>query len=156
MNQPRTKAAAVVWKGKIIICGGLRKDNDLLKSVECYDPESGVWSEFDEMPTPRINHSLISHESKLILLGGFNGKEAVASVLELENPLEGNGRWKQLSTIKISCSWFAGLALDSALFVIGGDNDRDGKFFGPFLPYRCLHPSAVLIPQHFVDLLSSQ
>lgn len=49
MKCSRSHAAATVWKGKIIVCGGISGRNDILNSMECFDPESGVWSMLNDL-----------------------------------------------------------------------------------------------------------
>ena len=63
MGCVRSRAAAAVWNGKFIVCGGYH-DGDYLKSMECFDPESGVWTELSDMPTALVGHSRLSPMKK--------------------------------------------------------------------------------------------
>lgn len=121
MKYRRSQAAAEVWNGKFIVCGG-REDKNVLSTVECFDPESGVWTEMLDMPTPRSGHSLISYSDKLLLIGGYDGKMWLNSVLELSN-LKEIGDWNELSPMEHRRSYFTATVLGSELYIIGGRNE---------------------------------
>lgn len=110
----------MVHNGKFCISGGHGYGTDL-KSVECFDPESGVWTELTDMPTSLHSQSLISYENKLILVGGINGTSSANTVLELSN-LEENGTWKALPSMKDCRFDFSAAVLDNEVFVMGGWN----------------------------------
>ena len=157
MKYGRCDAAAAVCNGKIYICGGYGYGVDL-KSVECFDPESGVWTELTDMPTPRCFHSLVCYRNKLVVIGGWDGKQETTTVLELD-PLDENGQWKELSPLLSPISVFVGVVLGREIFAIDSDkvqifdgiNWRVGSSPSIIPDYL----SAVLVPQEFADRLSS-
>ena len=163
MKYARSYAAAAVDNGKFIVCGGLYGNS--LTSVECFDPESGIWTELNDMPTPLHYHSLVSYGNNLILMGGHDGKTQIHTVLELSN-LEGKGTWKELPPMKQPRDSFSATVLDHGIFVIGGSNgigkDLDkteifnGKSWreGPQLPNLCRGMPSIVIPRHLADILS--
>lgn len=71
MKYARHHAAATVWNGKIIVCGGRLREMRY-KSVECFDPENGVWTELPDLPIPLSSVSIVSYDDRLIVLGGFD------------------------------------------------------------------------------------
>lgn len=162
MKYRRAYAAAAVYNGRFIVCGGENQPGNYLTSVECFDPESGVWHELEDMPTPLYGPSIISDGQKLILMGGTDGNTPLNFVFELSNP-EITGKWKQLPPMKGSRSGFSAEILGNEIFVIGGWNGKcinQSEIFsgnswrdGPPLPYSCCLMSSVLIPQSFADLL---
>ena len=166
MKYGRCRAAAAVCNGKIYICGGWRDDGYIYilfekKSVECFDPESGVWTELTDMPTPRSDHSLVCYRNKLVVIGGWDGKEKTTTVLELD-PHEKNGQWKELSPLLYTSSVAA--VLGREIITISQSSDKVQIFnginwrVGPSFPLSPIFPSsssAVLVPQEFADRLCS-
>ena len=167
MKYGRFDAAAAVCNGKIYICGGIGDGYASLKSVECFDPESGVWTELADMPTPRFQHSLVCYRNKLVVIGGADGRRrGPTTVLELD-PLEENGQWKELSPFTSPISKPVGVVLGREIFAIGWYNttDRSTSVYifnginwrvGPSSPLNyCLPSCAVLVPPELADRLSS-
>ena len=167
MKYGRSDVSAAVCNRKIYICGGIGDDGYArLKSVECFDPESGVWTELTDMPTPRYDHSFVCYRNKLVVIGGWDGEGKTTTVLELDS-FEENGQWKELSPLTSPSFVSVAAVLGREIITIGWDNDRDTDveiFNGinwrvsPSFPLALeyyLPPSAVLVPQEFADRLSS-
>ena len=178
MKYPRFRAAAAVCNGKIVICGGIgdRNYKDFLSSVECFDPESGVWTELRDIaignPSPRYGHSLVSYKDKLILMGGRGKMPCLKSVMELD-PSKINGKWKGLPSLKYKCYDLMGATLDDKIYAIGGHGlyspltsryvtlervevlEKNGKTWqeGPDLPQYSSFSAALIVPQSFADNL---
>ena len=123
MNHPRSKAAAVIWKDKIVIGGGCFNDRKFHKNMECFDPESGVWSEWSDLPSPRLDHSLLWYDNQLIVMGGYDGEAIVDTVWALD-PLDANRKWKELPSMNYPASEFGGIILDNEIYAIGGKKTR--------------------------------
>lgn len=70
MKYARSDAAATVWKNKIVVCGGVGADDQILSTVECFDPKRGVWTELTAMPVPLWEHALVTYGNKLVVMGG--------------------------------------------------------------------------------------
>lgn len=158
MENPRSHAAAAVHSGKLIVCGGWN-GIDHLRNVECFDPESGIWTKMNDMPTPRWHHSLVSYGNKLILMGGHDDRRMANTVLELSN-LEEKGTWTELPPMKSSRSNFCARSLANEIVVIGGWNQAEVEIFdgeswrdGPPLPHEYWDMSCVVIPQPLADIL---
>ena len=163
MKYVRGWAAAAVCNRKIYICGGEGDDYVDLKSVECFDPESGVWTELTDMPTPRVEHSLVCYRNKLVVIGGWDEKQRTTTVLELD-PHEKNGQWKELSPLLYTSFVSVAAVLGREIFAISRKSDKVQIFNGinwrvgpsfPLPPIFPFLPSAVLVPQEFADRLSS-
>ena len=160
MTYPRTSAAAAVCNGKIIVCGGGGPNREVLDTVECFDPEGGLWVEFDNMPTPLAGHALVPYESAVVIIGPYRGRNnCVYSITEE------NGRPKQLRSMDCFCVNFAGVTLENEIFVMGGFDQQEEvldrvEIFngsrwikGPSLPYKCVSPAGVVIPRQYADFL---
>lgn len=165
MKYPRSKAAAAVHQGKIIVSGGRCCGREILSSVECLDPESGVWTELTQLPCRLCDHSLVSYGNQLILMGGCTQNLKITdSVLKL-SPLEENGRWKKLSPMEYGRAGVSGVTVEGEVFVFGGGGKSrpalrrveifDGKEWrdGPALPFKCSSPFSLIIHQHLANLL---
>ena len=53
MRQERVSAAAVTFEGKIFVMGGLDGDDNVLDTVEFYDPAQNRWLPFESMEGER-------------------------------------------------------------------------------------------------------
>ena len=145
---------------------------DRLKSIEVFDPESGVWTELlVNIPLAVSGHSLLSFENKLILIGGNNRRKKYREIFELD-PLEENGEWKERTTMKYLWTRFSAITFDKEIYVLGGygslsgfsDREIDevqilnGKYWrnGPILRFRgsCQYLSTIIIPQRLAAQLS--
>ena len=161
MKYARSSAAAAVWNGKFIVCGGRNGDKDYARSVECYDPESGIWTELNNTPLPVAGHSIVLYGNDLILLGGRNRDGYFSTVLEMN--LEGKGKWKELPPLRKPRSCFSATVVDNEIFVVGGWDEAEinktevfnGKSWqdGAYLPYGLQKTCSVIIPQYLADFL---
>lgn len=168
MNHPRANAAATAWNGKVIVCGGKNNDSELLKSVECYDSDGGVWIELANMPAPFNLPILLPYRDNLILSGARcseNSWNMGCHVLEM-NPLEKNERWKEGPPLRQTVS-VSGLGtiddnfyvIPNFLYVIPSAISPpyvlifDGQNWqrGPTLPCDIFFLFSVIIPQHLAD-----
>lgn len=53
MRYPRRGASAAVLDNKIFVAGGYTSESEVTKTVEMFDPVTGVWSLISEMCMPR-------------------------------------------------------------------------------------------------------
>ena len=157
MKYARAGASAAIWNGKVIICGGSDGCDEILNTVECFDPESSQWTLLTDMPTPLFGHSLVSYKNKLVVMGGQNGITALDSVMVLDS-LDGN--WQQLPSMKYPRMKFFAITLGSEIFAIGGNEKGqveifDGKEWrdGPCLPGNWEYPNCTIVPENLTDLL---
>ena len=71
MNSTRALAACAVFKGNIVVSGGLIEGLTTLKSVEVYDYSADEWKYMPSMVHGRSHHSLAATRNKLFAIGGF-------------------------------------------------------------------------------------
>lgn len=168
MKYPRTRAAATVWNEKIFISGGKGTGYlcEFLKSVECFDPESGVWTELADMPAPLHDHCLLTWRNKLVIMGGCFGAICTTAVAELDL-IQENGKWKP-GEKNPDVPMLGGVVLDGEIYALGGLDEMlvakrrveifDGERWrwAQSLPYVWEHSYCIIIPQHLADLLCKQ
>ena len=81
MMEVRDDAACAVFGGRIFISGGVKYNKQRvlynpqsLKTVEAYDHCLNKWSQIPDMIQGRHNHSLISIENRLYVVGGSSNQ----------------------------------------------------------------------------------
>ncbi|XP_078489923.1 uncharacterized protein LOC144746761 [Ciona intestinalis] len=60
MNIERSSFAACVAQNKIYVVGGLDSNKEVVKSVECYDPQTNMWSIVSETEVGLYSHSMVA------------------------------------------------------------------------------------------------
>lgn len=115
----RANAEAAVCNGKIIVCGG-DTGKKLVNSVECFDPESGIWTELAKMAAPLYWPVAFSRGNKLIVMGGHTTETFRGSAVWELDLLEDKAKWIQLKSTRYGCILFSGTALDNEIYIMGG------------------------------------
>ncbi|XP_033109486.1 kelch-like protein diablo isoform X2 [Anneissia japonica] len=101
MILPRTGASAAVFGREIYVVGGSVAAGDktaenMLKSVEIYNPERNDWRFGPELPEGRFNYSILTFNGSLYVFGGETDDESVdGKVWRLDT---GRFGWKQDKT----------------------------------------------------------
>lgn len=100
MLAPRSgHTATLLPDGKVLIVGGMRRNQDFYRSAELYDPSAGKFSPTGEMSIGRVGHAAILLQSgKVLIAGGWIGHGATDSA-ELYDPSTG----KFTSIAKMAC-----------------------------------------------------
>lgn len=90
MLEPRSShSATLLPNGKVLIAGGMRRNQQFYRSAELYDPTSGKFEPTGEMGMARVGHAAILLSSgKVLIAGGWVGHAATNSA-ELYDPLTG-------------------------------------------------------------------
>ena len=72
INQDRhSHTATRLLDGKVLVVGGFGEDFKILKSVEIYDPISGIWTIREDMNFPRAEHSTaLLKDGRVLVTGG--------------------------------------------------------------------------------------
>jgi len=90
MLSPRSgHSATLLPDGKVLIAGGMRRNQDFYRSAELYDPATGKFSQTGEMSIGRVGHAAVLLRSgKVLIAGGWIG-HAVTDSAELYDPSTG-------------------------------------------------------------------
>jgi Galactose oxidase, central domain/Kelch motif len=90
MIEPRSgHTATLLPDGKVLIAGGMRRNQDFYKSAELYDPATGKFRPTGEMNERRVGHvAVLLRSGKVLITGGFVGHDTTDSA-ELYDPASG-------------------------------------------------------------------
>jgi hypothetical protein len=90
MLEPRSgQTATLLPDGKVLITGGMRRNQDFYKSAELYDPATGKFQRTGEMSVGRVGHiAVLLRSGKVLVAGGWIGQEGTDSA-ELYDPTTG-------------------------------------------------------------------
>jgi len=90
MLEPRSgHSATLLPDGKILIAGGMRRNQDFYKSAELYDPATGKFTRTGEMNVARVGLiSVLLQTGKVLIAGGWIG-HGCTDEAELYDPATG-------------------------------------------------------------------
>lgn len=126
MLEPRSgQTATLLPDGRVLITGGMRRNQDFYRSAELFDPATGKFSATGEMQIARVGHAAVLLRSgKVLIAGGWIG-HGVTDEAELYDPATGKftvighmltGRGRPEAT----------LLRDGNVLITGGGGDNDG------------------------------
>jgi Kelch motif/Galactose oxidase, central domain len=82
-------SATLLPDGKVLIAGGMRRNQDFYKSAELYDPATGKFQPTGEMNQRRVGHvAVLLRSGKVLVAGGWVGNGGTDSA-ELYDPTTG-------------------------------------------------------------------
>ncbi len=90
MLEPRSgQSATLLPDGRVLIAGGMRRNQDFYKSAELYDPATGKFQLTGEMSVGRVGHvAVLLRSGKVLIAGGWVGQGGTDSA-ELYDPASG-------------------------------------------------------------------
>jgi Kelch motif len=90
MLEPRSgQSATLLTDGKVLIAGGMRRNQDFYKSAELYDPATGKFQTTGEMSVGRVGQiAVLLRSGKVLIAGGWVGQGGTDSA-ELYDPATG-------------------------------------------------------------------
>ena len=90
MLEPRSgHTATLLQDGKVLIAGGMRRNQDFYSSAELYDPATGKFEATSAMTVARVGHAAVLLRSgKVLVVGGWVGRGCTDSA-ELYDPATG-------------------------------------------------------------------
>ena len=78
MLEPRSgQTATLLPDSKVLIAGGMRRNQDFYKSAELYDPTTGRFQPTGEMAERRVGHIAVLLRSGKVLVAGEIGRAHV-------------------------------------------------------------------------------
>jgi Galactose oxidase, central domain/Kelch motif len=90
MMEPRSgHTATLLPNGKVLIAGGMRRNQDFYRSAELYDPVTRKFELTGDMHERRVSHiAVLLHSGKVLIAGGWVGHGCTSSA-ELYEPSSG-------------------------------------------------------------------
>jgi hypothetical protein len=91
MLEPRSgHSATLLPDGRVLIAGGMRRNQDFYKSAELYDPASGRFQRTGGMSVGRVGHiAVLLGSGKVLIAGGWVGIHSATDSAELYDPATG-------------------------------------------------------------------
>lgn len=126
MLEPRSgHSATLLPDGKVLIAGGMRRNQDFYKSAELYDPPTHKFQRTGEMAIGRVGHiAVLLRTGKVLIAGGWVGQDGTDSA-ELYDPATGKfAVISQMTTRRGRPS--ATLLPDGDVLITGGE-ERDNE-----------------------------
>ena len=130
MIEPRSgQTATLLPDGRVLIVGGMRRNQDFYKSAELYDPASGKFQLTGEMSIGRVGQvAVLLRSGKVLIAGGWIGSHSTTDSAELYDPAAGKFTViGKLTTRRARPS--ATLLNDGNVLLAGGD-DHDSPDAG--------------------------
>lgn len=139
MLSPRSgHTATLLPDGKVLVAGGMRRNQEFYRSAELYDPATGKFSPTGGMSIGRVGHAAVLLQSgKVLIVGGWIG-HAVTDSAELYDPSTG----KFTAIAKMVCKRgrpSAALLGNGDVLITGGADRPDGA--GGAATAELFHPA---------------
>lgn len=127
MLEPRSgHSATLLLGGKVLVAGGMRRNQDFYRSTELYDPANGKFQAAGEMNVARVGHAAVLLRSgKVLIVGGWAGHECTDSA-EVYDPAAGKFTMIARMTAKRGQPSATLLANGDVLVTGGTDRDTPG------------------------------
>lgn len=126
MLAPRSgHTATLLPDGRVLIAGGMRRNQDFYRSAELFDPASGKFQPTGEMLVARVGHAAaLLRSGKVLIAGGWIG-HGTTDEGELYDPATGKFSAIAHMTVKRGQPEMTLLG-DGNVLVTGGAGDNDG------------------------------
>lgn len=128
MLEPRSgHSATLLPDGKVLIAGGMRRNQDFCKSAELYDPATGKFQPTGKMNERRVSPvAVVLRSGNVLIAGGWIGHGCTNSA-ELYDPATGKFTSLQSKMISVRGDARATLLNDGDVLITGGsDHDSPG------------------------------
>ncbi|MFI5098118.1 MAG: Kelch repeat-containing protein [Candidatus Acidiferrales bacterium] len=127
MLEPRSgHSATLLQDGKVLIAGGMRRNQDFYRSAELYDPATGRFQETGQMNVARVGAAAVLLRSgKVLIAGGWVGHGCTDSA-EIYDPATGQFTVIAKLTTKRGRPNATLLANGDVLITGGADHDAPG------------------------------
>jgi Galactose oxidase, central domain/Kelch motif len=127
MLEPRSgHTATLLPDGKVLIAGGMRRNQDFYRSSELYDPASGKFSRSGDMTMARVGQAAVLLPSgKVLIAGGWIG-HGCTDTAELYDPATQKFAAMGKMTTRRGNPSATLLADGDVLIAGGGDHDSPG------------------------------
>ena len=125
ITTPYCLFAMTVLDDKLVIAGGITKNNEVVKQVLVLN--TGQWKDYSELPTARHSATAVGYHSMLIVVGGgikVEGQWTRVSTTELLDTT--NGCWYTCNNLPSPYQQMKAVIMNDKLYLLGGA-DKDFK-----------------------------
>lgn len=124
MLQARSShSATLLPNGKVLIAGGMRRNQDFYRSAELFDPITWRFQPTGDMTVARVGHiAVLLQSGKVLIAGGWVGKGCTDSA-ELYDP--NTGRFVEISRMTSRRGQPSATLLPNGDVLIAGGGDHD-------------------------------
>jgi energy-converting hydrogenase Eha subunit A len=116
MPTSRVGIGAAVVNNIIYVIGGGTGINNVVGTVEAYDPATNTWTTKAPMPTPRVDLGIATVNGKIYAIGGFNTN--ALNTVEEYNPV--TDTWTTKANMPTTRSQLSVTVLNGRIYAIGG------------------------------------
>lgn len=126
MLEPRSgHSATLLPDGKVLIAGGMRRNQDFYRSAELYDPATGKFQPTGEMSVGRVGHvAILLPSGKVLIAGGWVGQGGTDSA-ELYDPA--TGKFAVIAKMTVRRGRPSATLLANGDVLIAGGEERDNE-----------------------------
>jgi hypothetical protein len=126
MLEPRSgHTATLLPNGKVLIAGGMRRNQDFYSSAELYDPATGKFQFTGEMHQRRVGHvAVLLRSGKVLIAGGWVGGGGTDTA-ELYDPA--TGKFASISSMTARRGRPTATLLSDGDVLIAGGEERDNQ-----------------------------
>jgi hypothetical protein len=110
---------ATLSDGRVLVAGGLDRNNHAIASAELYDPTTGRWSSTGKMILARVQSTMTLLRDGTVLVAGGDGRSGLTKSAELYD--SATGRWSRTGSMGTArANHTATLLADGRVLVAGG------------------------------------
>jgi len=126
MLEPRSgHTATLLPNGKVLIAGGMRRNQDFYKSAELYDPATGKFQPTGEMSERRVGQiAVLLPSGRVLIAGGWVGQGGTDSA-ELYDPA--SGKFTPIAKMTMPRGRPSATLLTNGDVLIAGGEKRDNE-----------------------------
>jgi hypothetical protein len=126
MLEPRSdQTATLLPDGRVLIAGGMRRNQDFYKSAELYDPATGKFQPTGAMSVGRVGHiAVLLRSGRVLIAGGWVGMGGTDSA-ELYDPA--TGKFTVIAKMTVRRGKPSATLLADGDVLIAGGEERDNQ-----------------------------
>ena len=119
LPQPRSELGAAVFRGEIVVVGGLTAEGVASARADAFSPAAGSWRRLPDLPVA-VHHALVAADDRrLYVAGGYGGRLGAGDRLRTVFAFDGT-RWRALPRMPEPRAAGGAAVLGGRLYVVGG------------------------------------